>query len=1205
MKTKIFFIVAVIIVITASTGWPQNKPTNQQIVEAAQRYPDGAYIGACRHFITHVMQDVGVTLEGGYKDCYKKVGYEVPINEALPGDVMQTYNNADPETFVDGYHSAFVLENKGNGVFNAIHCNWCNNNCGIISRNEVDFVKWVASKSTSSCIITVHIYRLGTIGSLPTDIIGLFPGDSVDPILTPLFKSAQQIHLPGGVPIDNGGGPYVHNWNGRWIQDFRMPDGKIKHLVYNNEQGAVWPIQGANASYWFNHYGELGSVAPTGPEIPSIYGGQSTSFINHSEICVVLKLGTGQEGDDRRKTIVWTERNGATHYPVGMFSIDEPVGAGAVVYEWISGQEYRWPSGHDVVPTGDVVFAPAGGYYFILHDPAGNVYPPVLATITEGNKQIVRFGDPTPPDDPPAPPSPDDGNPILWASDNNRDFDVSANNLPLEVKNNGTGTLNWSFSCSQSWLTFSETSGSLSAGQGIIVTIYLNRNQLAVGENLGTLNISSNGGSLAITIRAFSPAPPDQPVDFPLIIKCVDMDGRGIKKDGVMLLTGEDNWDIHKRIWIQGGLSWLKAELKAKRASEKIPVYVLNLSNMSSGTEVISKEWQIYTTYHQIASTYRDYSVEINLTKETRQDDYKLLVESLTLTVVSDPPPPPTQKSLRVVSPNGAENWLIGSARIINYESVGDIANVDVFYSINNGQDWIVLGDNISNTGSFNWNITGSASNNCLVKVADASGNIFDVSDACFTLSTSPPPPPNQELRLRSPNGGEQWEKDSQQIIRWTSKNVKDVKLLYSIDNGKRWQTITEAIENHGEYLWTVPGPASDQCLVKVMDLDGSPHNTSDNVFSIIEKVPLPPDTSLVHNGDFSQGLKFWELEVHGNHGCQANCKIEDGAVKISIQAIGNFLPDAENNPYRVQLKQLIPLSNFSAKKYQLTFKYKGSINWFVAELAKNGGDYLPVGFNQRIEAVKNTWQQSSSIFELQKPTDVAELKLNFQVGTKIGEIYFDDIVLEEYTEPVIVPPDTTKDFPLGISLAEITLTKDSPRATLKLSNSTAKALDFTASSGQGYLFIRPNSGTIDPQKKKTVVIEADFSQLRKDEIGKIIFESAGATREIPVIIIFEDDSGIISAVENKKPAAFVLEQNYPNPFNPKTIISFTLPEPGEVSLKIYNQLGEVIATLVSGYCPAGEHQVIFDAAALPNGTYFYYLKAAKFTEIKKMVLLK
>jgi hypothetical protein len=90
----------------------------------------------------------------------------------------------------------------------------------------------------------------------------------------------------------------------------------------------------------------------------------------------------------------------------------------------------------------------------------------------------------------------------------------------------------------------------------------------------------------------------------------------------------------------------------------------------------------------------------------------------------------------------------------------------------------------------------------------------------------------------------------------------------------------------------------------------------------------------------------------------------------------------------------------------------------------------------------------------------------------------------------------------------------------------------------------------------------------------------------------------------------FILEQNYPNPFNPSTVISYWLPITSNVTLIVYDVLGNEIATLVNEEKPAGEYKVTFDSHSgevrnLTSGVYFYQLKAGSFIQTKKMILIK
>jgi len=88
-------------------------------------------------------------------------------------------------------------------------------------------------------------------------------------------------------------------------------------------------------------------------------------------------------------------------------------------------------------------------------------------------------------------------------------------------------------------------------------------------------------------------------------------------------------------------------------------------------------------------------------------------------------------------------------------------------------------------------------------------------------------------------------------------------------------------------------------------------------------------------------------------------------------------------------------------------------------------------------------------------------------------------------------------------------------------------------------------------------------------------------------------------------PSIYSLLQNYPNPFNPTTTLQFDLPRQGSVTLRIYNVLGELLATLVDGLQEPGYKSVQWNASHVASGVYFYRLQAGEFVEVKKMILMK
>jgi hypothetical protein len=95
------------------------------------------------------------------------------------------------------------------------------------------------------------------------------------------------------------------------------------------------------------------------------------------------------------------------------------------------------------------------------------------------------------------------------------------------------------------------------------------------------------------------------------------------------------------------------------------------------------------------------------------------------------------------------------------------------------------------------------------------------------------------------------------------------------------------------------------------------------------------------------------------------------------------------------------------------------------------------------------------------------------------------------------------------------------------------------------------------------------------------------------------------SELQGILPSSYALSQNYPNPFNPTTTIQFAIPQPGSVTLTIFDVLGREIASLADGFRNAGIYSVTWNATNVASGIYFYRLNAGTFTATKKLILLR
>ena len=171
------------------------------------------------------------------------------------------------------------------------------------------------------------------------------------------------------------------------------------------------------------------------------------------------------------------------------------------------------------------------------------------------------------------------------------------------------------------------------------------------------------------------------------------------------------------------------------------------------------------------------------------------------------------------------------------------------------------------------------------------------------------------------------------------------------------------------------------------------------------------------------------------------------------------------------------------------------------------------------------------------------------------------------------------------------------------VANTTEGTMNWTAavSSSSNWITITSgasgtNSGTIN------FSYQANSGAAR---VGTITVTAVGAiaspkTVEVrqSVYVSVEDEKGVI-------PTKYELFQNYPNPFNPSTKIQFNIPDEDRVVLKIFNLMGQEVATLVNKPLAAGSYTFDFDASKLNSGIYFYKLSTSKYNFVKKMLLIK
>jgi hypothetical protein len=160
----------------------------------------------------------------------------------------------------------------------------------------------------------------------------------------------------------------------------------------------------------------------------------------------------------------------------------------------------------------------------------------------------------------------------------------------------------------------------------------------------------------------------------------------------------------------------------------------------------------------------------------------------------------------------------------------------------------------------------------------------------------------------------------------------------------------------------------------------------------------------------------------------------------------------------------------------------------------------------------------------------------------------------------------------------------------------------------QSWITLSPASATIPGGGSQTVTVSFNPLILRSDtyhvtaRLSSAVYDS---TFTLPITLVVQRTQSSLPPQHQEVPTRYSLHQNYPNPFNPSTQIRFDLPKAGYVQLKVYNTLGQEVATLVDDVREAGTHTVRWDGRNVASGLYLCRIEAGDFVQVRKMLLMK
>jgi hypothetical protein len=324
-----------------------------------------------------------------------------------------------------------------------------------------------------------------------------------------------------------------------------------------------------------------------------------------------------------------------------------------------------------------------------------------------------------------------------------------------------------------------------------------------------------------------------------------------------------------------------------------------------------------------------------------------------------------------VASPNGEEEWDGGGNVDLRWGTFGNVGNVKLDYTTDDGKTWTTIVDSTANDGVYSWPLANVSSTASRIRVTQVSGGTpSDESNLNFTIIGSSG---GGTLTVTAPNGGETLTPGNDYNIRWTSSGVTDtIRIRYSTDGGKNYVRIADNLPNTGSWTWNVPNVTSSQCMVRInaINTDGTPNDESDAVFGIgTSATPASLTVTSPNGGEF--------LSIGSNHSIRWTSESVTDLIRIRYSTDGgaNWIKIADNlqdsgswtwtipNVTSSQCLVRINAINTDGTPYDVSdavFNIAGEVTGTVTVNSPNGGEAWLKGSTQGI-----TWTTTGEVGDL------------------------------------------------------------------------------------------------------------------------------------------------------------------------------------------------------------------------------------------------
>jgi hypothetical protein len=608
---------------------------------------------------------------------------------------------------------------------------------------------------------------------------------------------------------------------------------------------------------------------------------------------------------------------------------------------------------------------------------------------------------------------------------------------------------------------------------------------------------------------------------------------------------------------------------------------------------------------------------------DTTQDgnDYKIKITSVLNSSIfdfSDADFTIVGNSITVNSPNGGESWQTGSTHAITWtDNINEQVSIDLYKG---GSFYYTVVDSTPSDAYYAWEIpdTLQAGSDYRIKITSVDyTSIFDFSDADFTIV-------GYAITVNSPNGGESWQAGTQHQITWTD-NFSDPVKIELWKGGVLDSTIKDTTASDGTYNWDIPYVIQGGSDYKVkITSHGNPNvfDYSDSDFTVIGNqvtVTSPnggeswqagttqsitwvdnfPDNVKIelYKGGIFHTLIIGSTSSDGQRDWDIPYDFEDGSdYKVMITSLGDTsISDLSDDNFTIISNHVTVTSPNGGENWLLNTTQ--SITW-ADNFAENVKIELYKGDTLHTLIIGSTSSDGQRDWDI--PTSIPEgsnyrIKITSIVNDNVFD--FSDSLFSLSNEIAVTSPNGGEFWQINTTR---TITwNDNLSAAVKIELYKAGAFYLEISEST------PNDGSKPWDIPSNLPISSDY----KIKITSI---------DIPDFFDFSDEDFTINniigveEITNEIPEEYSLFQNYPNPFNPSTKIEFGLMEHSNVSLILYDILGQEVAVVIDNEpLPAGMFRYNFIASNLQSGIYIYYLMAKSnvsknsFHQSKKMILLQ